>query len=165
MEAGFLGVMLFGLRRVGKHLHFAATCLVALGAHTSAGWIMASNSWMQTPDGYIIVDGVFEPVSWLHIIFNPSYPYRFYTCWARPISALLSWLAVGAFHLLRYSGNQAARVMFSMAMWMAVCATPLQIIAGDMVERLQHAVRRRRGDRLCVAWCLLADLAHDRRAA
>jgi cytochrome bd ubiquinol oxidase subunit I len=134
MEAGFLGIMLFGLRRVGQRLHFAATCLVALGTHMSAGWIMASNSWMQTPDGYAIVDGVFEPVSWLRIIFNPSYPYRFvHMLGAAYLSVAFVVGAVGAFHLLRNSGNQAARVMFSMAMWMAVCATPLQIIAGDIL--------------------------------
>jgi cytochrome d ubiquinol oxidase subunit I len=134
MEAGFLGIMLFGLERVGKKLHFAATGLVALGTHVSAGWIMASNSWMQTPDGYEIVDGVFEPVSWLHIIFNPSYPYRLvHMLGAAYLSVAFVVGAVGAFHLLRNSANHAARVMFSMAMWMAVCATPLQIVAGDIL--------------------------------
>ena len=134
MEAGFLGIMLFGLRRVGKKVHFAATCLVAVGTHVSAGWIMASNSWMQTPDGYTIVDGVFEPVSWLHIIFNPSYPYRLaHMLAAAYLSVAFVVGAVGAFHLLRDSTNQAARVMFSMAMWMAACATLPQIIAGDIL--------------------------------
>jgi cytochrome d ubiquinol oxidase subunit I len=134
MEAGFLGIMLFGLNRVGKKLHFAATCLVAIGTHISAGWIMASNAWMQTPVGYKIVDGVFVPVSWLHIIFNPSYPYRLvHMLGAAYLSVAFVVGAVGAFHLLRNSTNQAARVMFSMAMWMAVCATPLQIVAGDVL--------------------------------
>jgi cytochrome d ubiquinol oxidase subunit I len=134
LEAGFLGIMLFGLRRVGKVTHFAATCLVALGTHVSAGWIMASNSWMQTPDGYKIVDGVFEPVSWLHIIFNPSYPYRLvHMLGAAYLSVAFVVGAVGAFHLLRDNTNHATRVMFSMAMWMAACATLPQIVAGDVL--------------------------------
>jgi cytochrome d ubiquinol oxidase subunit I len=134
MEAGFLGIMLFGLRRVGKQLHFAATCLVALGTHVSAAWIMASNSWMQTPAGYTIVDGVFVPVSWLHIIFNPSYPWRLaHMLGAAYLSVAFVVGAVGAFHLLRDNTNHAARVMFSMAMWMAACATLPQIVAGDLL--------------------------------
>jgi cytochrome bd ubiquinol oxidase subunit I len=132
MEAGFLGIMLFGINRVDKRLHFAATCLVTLGTHISAAWILASNSWMQTPAGYKIVNGVFEPVSWLHIIFNPSYPFRFaHMMGAAYLSVAFAVGAIGAFHLLRDRGNQAARVMFSMAMWMAACATPFQIVAGD----------------------------------
>ncbi len=78
LEAGFLGVMLFGLERVGKGLHFLATCLVAFGTLTSAFWILSANSWMQTPTGHAIgPDGRFEPADWLAIIFNPSFPYRF----------------------------------------------------------------------------------------
>jgi cytochrome d ubiquinol oxidase subunit I len=134
MEAGFLGIMLFGLRRVGEKIHFAATCLVALGTHISAGWIMASNSWMQTPAGYTIVDGVFEPVSWLHIIFNPSFPWRLiHMLGAAYLSVAFVVSAVGAFHLLRDNANPAARLMFSMAMWMAACATPAQVVAGDVL--------------------------------
>jgi len=134
LEAGFLGIMLFGLKRVGPRLHFAATCMVAFGTHLSAAWILASNSWMQTPAGYTIVNGVFEPVSWLHIIFNPSYPYRFvHMLGAAYLSVAFAVGAVGAFHLLRNRANKPARVMFSMAMWMAACATPLQIVAGDVL--------------------------------
>ena len=133
LEAGFLGVMLFGVNRVGKRLHFAATCLVALGTHISAAWILASNSWMQTPAGYRIVDGRFFPVSWLHIIFNPSYPYRFaHMLGAAYLSVALVVGAVGAFHLLRDWLNAGARTMFSMAMWMVLMAAPLQIAAGDI---------------------------------
>src|SRR5580692_1102992 len=77
LEAGFLGVMLFGLERVGKALHYSATIAVAVGTLTSAFWILATNSWMQTPAGFAINDaGQFIPVSWLRIIFNPSFPYR-----------------------------------------------------------------------------------------
>ncbi len=76
LEAGFLGVMLFGWNRVGPGLHFFATCMVALGTIISTFWILASNSWMQTPQGFEIVDGQVVPVDWLAVIFNPSFPYR-----------------------------------------------------------------------------------------
>ncbi len=133
LEAGFLGVMLFGMQKVGRGLHFAATCLVVIGTHISAAWILASNSWMQTPQGYRMVDGRFFPDSWLKIIFNPSYPYRFvHMLGAAYLSVAFVVGAVGAFHLLRDRHNQPARLMFSMAMWMALVAAPLQIIAGDI---------------------------------
>ncbi len=133
LEAGFLGVMLFGMERVGKRLHFAATCLVAIGTHISAAWILASNSWMQTPAGYRIVNGRFYPESWLHVIFNPSYPYRFvHMLGAAYLSVALVVAAVGAYHLLRDRTNPGARTMFSMALWMIVVAAPLQIAAGDV---------------------------------
>ena len=133
LEAGFLGIMLFGLARVGPRLHFAATCLVSLGTLISATWILAANSWMQTPQGAVIgANGQFLPQDWLKIIFSPSAPYR----WVHMIMA--SYLAtafmvggVGAFHLLRDRGNAIARLMFSMALWMAALLTPLQILAGD----------------------------------
>ncbi|GAB7262152.1 hypothetical protein DZS_39980 [Dickeya ananatis] len=76
LEAGFLGVMLFGWQRVGPGLHFFATCMVALGTIMSTFWILASNSWMQTPQGHEIHNGVVVPVDWLAVIFNPSFPYR-----------------------------------------------------------------------------------------
>src|SRR5690606_18716353 len=76
LEAGFLGVMLFGWERVGPRLHFLATCLVALGTLVSAFWILAANSWMQTPAGHSLVDGTFYAEDWLAVVFNPSFPYR-----------------------------------------------------------------------------------------
>ena len=77
LEATFLGVMLFGWKRVSDRLHFFATCMVALGTLVSTFWIISANSWMQTPQGYEIVDGAFVPVDWWAVIFNPSFPYRF----------------------------------------------------------------------------------------
>ena len=142
LEAGFLGVMLFGLNRVGRGLHFLATVLVAIGTLISAFWILSVNSWMQTPQGYTLSpEGRFFPASWLQIIFNPSFPYRLvhmviacYLCVAFLVGA------VGAHHLLRNTQNQAARTMFSMAMWMAALVAPLQIIAGDEhgLNTLEH---------------------------
>src|SRR5260370_3756717 len=77
LEAGFLGVMLFGLQRVGPRLHFLATVMVAIGTLFSAFWILSANSWMQTPAGYAVnADGQFVPADWLKIVFNPSFPYR-----------------------------------------------------------------------------------------
>src|SRR5690606_31674544 len=76
LEAGFLGVMLFGWNKVGPGLHFFATCMVALGTIISTFWILSSNSWMQTPQGYEIVNGQVVPVDWFAVVFNPSFPYR-----------------------------------------------------------------------------------------
>src|SRR5712672_1434122 len=76
LEAGFLGIMLFGLRRVGPRLHFFATCMVALGTLLSASWILSANSWMQTPDGVAMQDGRLVVTDWLKVIVNPSWLYR-----------------------------------------------------------------------------------------
>jgi len=134
LEAGFLGVMLFGMNKVGKHLHFAATLMVALGTVISAFWILSVNSWMQTPTGYILTpDGRFLPgPSWWAIIFNPSFPYRLvHTVLAAYLTTAFVVGAVGAWHLLRNRTSQHTRTMFSMAMWMAALVAPVQIIAGD----------------------------------
>ena len=133
LEAGFLGVMLFGLSRVGPKLHFFATLMVALGTFMSAFWILAVNSWMQTPAGYAVnAAGQFVTTSWIAVIFNPSFPYRLvHMVLAAYLTTAFVVGAVGALHLLRDRANPAARIMFSMAMWMAVVVAPLQIIAGD----------------------------------
>jgi cytochrome d ubiquinol oxidase subunit I len=142
LEAGFLGVMLFGRERVGKNLHMFATLMVALGTFLSAFWILSANSWMHTPTGYAInADGQFVPASWWAIIFNPSFPYRLvHMVLAAYLTTAFVVGSVGAFHLLRDSHNERARVMFSMAMWMAVVVAPIQIIAGDMhgLNTLEH---------------------------
>ncbi len=134
LEAGFLGIMLFGLRRVGPRLHFLATVMVALGTLVSATWILAANSWMQTPAGFSISPaGQFVPEDWWAIIFNPSFPYRLvHTVLAAYLTTAFAVGAVGAYHLLRDNTNRQARIMFSMAMWMAALVTPLQIAAGDL---------------------------------
>ena len=134
LEAGFLGVMLFGVKKVGKGLHFAATCMVAVGTALSAFWILSANSWMHTPTGYAVnAAGQFVPAgSWLAIVFNPSFPYRFvHTVIAAYLTTSLVVGATGAWHLLKTPQNPHARKIFSMAMWMAALVAPLQIAAGD----------------------------------
>jgi cytochrome d ubiquinol oxidase subunit I len=142
LEAGFLGVMLFGMNRVGKTLHFAATLAVAVGTFISAFWILSANSWMHTPAGYTMAaNGQFLPADWLAIIFNPSFPYRLvHTVLAAYLTTALVVGAVGAWHLLRERTNDGARTMFSMAMGMITVVAPLQILAGDQhgLNTLEH---------------------------
>ncbi|OYZ46036.1 MAG: cytochrome ubiquinol oxidase subunit I, partial [Novosphingobium sp. 16-62-11] len=115
LEAGFLGVMLFGRIRVGEKLHFFATLMVAAGTFMSAFWILSVNSWMQTPAGYgMNAEGQFIVESWWAVIFNPSFPYRLvHMVLAAYLTTAFVVGAVGALHLLRDRTNQVARVMFS----------------------------------------------------
>ncbi|HEY0147995.1 MAG TPA: cytochrome ubiquinol oxidase subunit I [Allosphingosinicella sp.] len=143
LEAGFLGVMLFGLERVGKKLHFLATCMVALGTFISAFWILSVNSWMQTPVGFAVNDvGQFVPAAgWLQIIFNPSFPYRLvHTVIAAYLTTALVVGGVGAWHLLKGRDTAGVRKMFSMALWMAALVAPVQIFVGDLhgLNTLEH---------------------------
>ena len=142
LEAGFLGVMLFGMKRVGKGLHYAATLAVAVGTFISAFWILSANSWMQTPVGYSLnAAGQFVPEDWWEIIFNPSFPYRLvHTVLAAYLTTALVVGAVGAWHLLHDRANEGARVMFSMAMGMIIVTAPVQVLAGDLhgLNTLEH---------------------------
>ena len=142
LEAGFLGIMLFGRERVGERLHMFATAMVAFGTLMSATWILSVNSWMQTPTGYSINDvGQFVPEDWWQIVFNPSFPYRLvHMVLAAFLTTSLVVGAVGAVHLLRDKTDKDARRMFSMAMWMAAIVTPIQIYAGDAhgLNTLEH---------------------------
>ncbi|ADM98015.1 cytochrome ubiquinol oxidase subunit I [Dickeya dadantii] len=133
LEAGFLGVMLFGWQRVGPGLHFFATCMVALGTIISTFWILASNSWMQTPQGHEIHNGVVVPVDWLAVIFNPSFPYRLmHMATAAFLASAFFVGASAAWHLLRNNDTPAIRKMLSMALWMALIVAPVQAMLGDM---------------------------------
>ncbi|MFC3908041.1 cytochrome ubiquinol oxidase subunit I [Legionella dresdenensis] len=132
LEAGFLGVMLFGWHRVGPGLHWFSTIMVALGTLISATWILASNSWMQTPQGFSIVNNQVVPVSWLEVIFNPSFPYRLaHMVMAAYLATALFVAASAAWHLLKRNNSPAVKLMFSMALWMITIATPVQVILGD----------------------------------
>jgi cytochrome d ubiquinol oxidase subunit I len=134
LEAGFLGVMLFGMSRVGRGPHFFATLMVAFGTLLSAFWILSANSWMNTPQGHAFnAAGQFVPEDWLAIIFNPSFPYRFaHMVLAAYLATAFLVGGVGAYHLLRKSAQREARTMFSMAMWMATLVAPLQVLIGDL---------------------------------
>jgi cytochrome d ubiquinol oxidase subunit I len=141
LEAGFLGIMLFGWKRVGARLHFLATCLVALGTLFSTFWILASNSWMQTPQGFHLVDGRIVPLDWLQIIFNPSFPFRLVHM---SIAAFIVGATIvgggAAWHLLHGRSGEGIRKSFSMAAGMILVAAPIQMIAGD-----QHGLNTREG--------------------
>jgi cytochrome d ubiquinol oxidase subunit I len=132
LEAGFLGVMLFGWNKVGPGLHMFASLMVALGTLVSTTWILASNSWMQTPQGFAIINGKVIPVDWLKVIFNPSFPYRLaHMTVAAYLATGLFVGASGAWHLLRGNRSQSVRTMFSMAMWLVLVLAPMQILIGD----------------------------------
>ena len=132
LEAGFLGVMLFGWNKVGRGLHFFSTLMVALGTLLSTFWILASNSWMHTPQGHEIINGLFVPVDWVAVIFNPSFLHRLVHM---SIAAFLTTAFVvgasAAWHLLRGRDTPAIRKMLSMAMWMALLVAPVQLVVGD----------------------------------
>ncbi|OVZ56923.1 cytochrome ubiquinol oxidase subunit I [Pigmentiphaga sp. NML080357] len=141
LEAGFLGVMLFGLKRVGPGLHFVSTLAVAIGTLISATWILASNSWMHTPQGHEIIDGRVVPVDWLAVIFNPSFPYRLsHMVTAAYLATALMVGGTAAWHLLRGRDSPPVRTMLSMAMWMLLAAAPIQAILGDQhgLNTLEH---------------------------
>lgn len=133
LESSFLGIMLFGWDRVHRNVHFISTLVVAMGTLISAFWILSANSWMHTPAGFEIRAGkVFHPTSWFEIIFNPSFPYRFlhmvtaaYLTTAFVVSGVASWYLWFKKHL------PLARIMFGMAMIMAIFVTPIQIFLGD----------------------------------
>jgi len=142
LEAGFLGIMLFGLERVGKKLHFVATLMVAFGTLFSAFWILSVNSWMQTPAGYGINEaGQFIVEDWWAVVFNPSFPYRLvHMVMAAYLTTAFVVGGVGAWHLLKDRANRPARIMFSMALWMALIVAPLQVLVGDQhgLNTLEH---------------------------
>ena len=148
LEAGFLGIMLFGRERVGPGLHMTATAAVAFGTFFSAFWILSVNSWMQTPAGFSIdpETGQFLPENFWEIIFNPSFPYRLmHTVTAAYLTTAFIVGGVAAFHLLRRRrrgevASEATRTMFSMAMWMAAIVAPIQIFLGDLhgINTLEH---------------------------
>jgi cytochrome d ubiquinol oxidase subunit I len=142
MEAGFLGVMLFGWNRVGPKLHYMATLLVALGTVMSTFWILSANSWMQTPTGTVLRDGVFYPQDWWQIVFNPSFPYRLvHMLLAALLSTSLFIAGVSAWFLLRRREHAFAFRSLRIAIIAAAILAPLQILAGDQhgleVEKYQ----------------------------
>jgi cytochrome bd ubiquinol oxidase subunit I len=132
LEAAFLGVLLFGRTLVPPWAHFVAALMVALGALFSSFWILAANSWMQTPVGYTIVDGRFYPMDWLQIVFSPSFPYRFaHTVVAFYVTTGFVVLGVGAYTVSRGLFRDEGRVMMTTALSLLIVLVPLQMFIGD----------------------------------
>ena len=134
LEAGFLGIMLFGESRVGPKLHFFATCMVALGTAISASWILAANSWMQTPDGVVLENGRLIVTDWRRVIVNPSWPVRLpHMLLAAYLTAAFLVAGVSAWYLLRRRETAFARRTMSLGMGAACILIPLQVFIGDHV--------------------------------
>jgi cytochrome d ubiquinol oxidase subunit I len=141
LEAGFLGVMLFGHGRVSERVHMMASFFVAFGTTVSAFWILALNSWMQTPAGHEIIDGVFHVVSWSEVIFNPSFPYRFaHVLLASALTCSFLLAGLSAWQLLRGAAERSAPKILRVGLTLAAVAIPVQILVGDMhgLNTLEH---------------------------
>lgn len=132
LEATFLGVMLFGMRKVPPKVHLAATGIVAFGTTMSAGWIVALNSWMHTPAGFVMLKGQAHVTSWLHVIFNPSFPYRLlHTLVASGLTVAFLIAGISAYRILKGYRGADVRSALKMATWIAAVLIPVQIALGD----------------------------------
>ena len=132
LEATFLGIMLFGWQKVPPNLHVTAAVLVAVGTSMSAFWILSANSWMHTPTGHEMRDGVAYPVDWMAIVFNPSFPYRFaHMFTAAYLTTSLVVLSVGARYLTQGRFIEEAKTMVRMGLGMVAVLAPLQLVIGD----------------------------------
>ena len=141
LEATFLGVMLFGMNRVPNWVHIGATLLVAIGTLLSAFWILALNSWMQTPTGQVMQDGVLIAGDWMQVIFNPSFPYRLtHMLLASGLTAAFAVAGLSAWRLLRAPADASALKTLRAGVMVAAVIAPLQILAGDAhgLNTLEH---------------------------
>jgi cytochrome d ubiquinol oxidase subunit I len=141
LEATFLGVMLFGMNRVPGWVHLASTVMVALGTSLSAFWILALNSWMQTPVGHVTADGQIIAGNWLQVIFNPSFPYRFtHMMLASGLTAAFVVAGLSAWRLLKAPADAAARRTLRTGIAIAAVLAPVQAFVGDLhgLNTLEH---------------------------
>lgn len=141
MEATFLGVMLFGMKRVSNRIHTLATALVAIGTTLSAFWIIVLDSWMQTPVGFEMIDGVAHATSWFEIIFNPSMPYRLsHMLIASFLTSAFLIAGISAYRIIRGDNSQSAKIALKFGVYLALIAIPVQIFIGDMhgLNTLHH---------------------------
>ncbi|MDB5465564.1 MAG: cydA [Phenylobacterium sp.] len=138
LEASFLGVMLFGWRKVGPRLHFTATALVAVGTVISAFWIISANSWMQAPSGYVrLADGALRAVSWMRVIFSPTFPPRFvHMVLGAYLTTSLVVGAASAWRLLKNPNEAESRIALKMAIGMFAVVAPLQLLVGDFSGKM-----------------------------
>ncbi len=133
LEATFLGILLFGRSRVPPKLFFVAAVMVALGTLASAFWILSANSWMHTPSGHEIRDGIFYPVDWWRIVFNPSFPYRFvHMVTACYLTTAFVVIGVSAWQLRRGRADATSRKAMSMGLWLVLLLAPAQAVIGDL---------------------------------
>jgi len=141
LEASFLGIMLFGFKRVSNRIHTLATLLVAIGTTVSAFWILALNSWMHTPAGFEMIDGQAHATDWFAIIFNPSFPYRLaHTVLASGLTAAFLVAGLSAYRWLRGDRERSVRAGMTTGLWVAAALIPIQILAGDVhgLNTLEH---------------------------
>lgn len=141
MEATFLGIMLFGKRRVSNRLHLISCTLVAIGTTFSAFWILSLNAWMQTPAGHVIEGGVFQVESWTAVIFNPSFPYRLaHMIIASLLTSAFLITGISAWRMRDRVDGPATRLVFRTGLAMAVVLAPLQLVVGDLhgLNTLEH---------------------------
>jgi cytochrome d ubiquinol oxidase subunit I len=141
LEAGFLGVMLFGHGKVSERVHLWSTFFVAFGTTLSAFWILALNSWMQTPAGVEVVGGTYRVTDWLEVIFNPSFPYRFvHMLLASVLTCAFLLAGLSAWQLLRGAAQLSAPKVLRVGLTLAALVIPLQIFVGDLhgLNTLKH---------------------------
>lgn len=133
LEASFLSIMLFGMGRVSNRVHTIATVLVAIGTSMSAFWILALNSWMQTPQGYEVIDGVVHVTSWMEVIFNPSFPYRLmHMLLASGLTAAFLVIGISAYRILKGDAKSSAKKALNTGIVLAALLIPTQILVGDL---------------------------------
>jgi cytochrome d ubiquinol oxidase subunit I len=141
LEATFLGIMLFGMNRVPGWMHVASTLIVAIGTTISAFWILALNSWMQTPAGHVMDGGAIIAGDWWQVIFNPSFPYRLaHMLLASGITAAFLVAGLSAWRLLKAAGDPGARKTLAFAVKLAAVLVPIQVVVGDLhgLNTLEH---------------------------
>ena len=141
LEASFLGIMLFGFNRVSNRIHTLATLLVAIGTTASAFWILALNSWMQTPAGFEMIDGQAHATDWFAVIFNPSFPYRLvHTLLASGLTAAFLVAGLSAYRWLAGDRQPSVAAGMKSGLWLAAILVPIQIVAGDLhgLNTLEH---------------------------
>jgi cytochrome bd ubiquinol oxidase subunit I len=139
LEAGFLGVMLFGWKKFPPLIHFMATLLVTIGTTVSAFWILSANSWMQTPSGYELLNGEFVVQSWFDVVFNPSFiPRYLHMLLASYITCCFVVAAVSSYYLIKKQHLEFAKICLSSVMWASLVLVPAQILVGDIVGLIVH---------------------------
>jgi cytochrome bd ubiquinol oxidase subunit I len=141
LEATFLGIMLFGKERVSNRTHLIASAMVVVGTTISAFWILSLNSWMQTPQGYTVIDGVFHPASWWDIVFNPSFPYRLaHMLNASLLTSAFLIAGISAWRMARKVDGPATKAVLKTGVVIAAALSPLQVFIGDLhgLNTLEH---------------------------